>query len=314
MKVLFLGTPHFAVPTLRRLSSSRHQILAVVTNPDRPRGRGRRLAAPPVKEAALELGLEVLQPASLKAADLSGQLASYGADIFVVVAFSILPRPLLAVPRLGCVNLHPSLLPAYRGAAPLIWALFNGEAETGITTFLLNPRMDAGDILLQERVSIGPDETAGELEERVQELGADLMVATLNQLEDGTASPRPQGEAGSSRAPKLSKEDGRLDWSWTTEALRNRVRGANPMPGAHTEWQAGPLKVHRARAWHGSRTGAPGDVLVADPHEGLVVATGDGGLLLDQVQPAGKPRMEGAAFVLGHSISPGDRLGAAPAS
>ena len=265
-----------------------------------------------MKKAALELGLDVLQPESLKAPELREQLAAYGADVFVVVAFSILPRSLLAVPRLGCVNLHPSLLPAYRGAAPLIWALFNGETETGITSFLLSPRMDAGDILLQERVSIDPDETAGELEGRVQDLGADLMVRTLDQLEDGSACPRPQGNADASRAPKLSREDGRLDWTWPTEVLRNRVRGANPMPGAYTEWQAGSLKVHRATAWHGSHTGPPGGVLVADPHEGLVVATGDGGLLLDQVQPAGKPRMEGTAFVLGHSISPGDRLGAAP--
>jgi len=311
MKALFFGTPHFAVPTLRRLSSSRHQVLAVLTNPDRPRGRGRHLAAPPVKEAAQELGLEVLQPASLEAPALGEQLATYGADVFVVVAFSILPPPLLALPRLGCVNLHPSLLPAYRGAAPLIWALFNGEAETGITTFLLNPRVDAGDILLQEQVSIGPDETAGELEGRICELGADLVVETLDQLEDGTVSPRPQGKAGSSRAPKLSREDGRLDWTWPTEVLRNRVRGANPMPGAFTEWQAGPLKIHRARTWQGDRTGDPGSVLEADAHQGLVVATGDGGLLLDLVQPAGKPRMEGTAFVRGHCIAPGDHLGAA---
>lgn len=314
MKALFLGTPHFAVPTLRRLSTSRHELLAVITNPDRPKGRGRHLAAPPVKEAAQELGLDILQPASLEAPELREQLATYDADIYVVVAFSILPPPILALPRLGCVNLHPSLLPAYRGAAPLVWALFNGETETGITTFLLNPRVDAGDILLQERVSIGPDETAGELEERIRELGADLVVETLDQLEEGTTSPRRHGNAGSSRAPKLSREDGRLDWTGATEVLRNRVRGANPMPGAFTEWQAGLLKVHRASTWEGSPTGPPGSVLVADAQEGLVVATGDGGLVLDLVQPAGKLRMEGTAFVRGHCIAPGDRLGASPDS
>lgn len=312
MKVVFMGTPEFAVPSLRQMAASRHEIVAVVTNPDRPSGRGRRTSPPPVKGVALELGLEVLQPASPDDAGLAEDLASLGADLFVVVAFSILPRRLLAVPRLGSVNLHPSLLPAYRGAAPIVWALFNGESETGVTTFLLSRRVDAGDILLQERAAIEPEETAGELEARLREVGAGLVVASLDGLEEGTLTPRPQGDRGGSRAPKLSREDGRLDWRLPTEALRNRVRGANPVPGAFTEWDGGVLKVHRARRVDGDLGGDPGTVLLADAKDGgVVVATGDGALRLVEVQPSGSPRMEATAFVRGRRIEAGMVLGAA---
>lgn len=311
MKVVFMGTPAFAVPSLRQLTASGHEVLAVVTNPDRPSGRGRRTSAPPVKGTALELGLKVLQPTSLGDTGVADELATLDADLFVVVAFSILPRRLLAVPRLGSVNLHPSLLPAYRGAAPIVWALFSGESETGVTTFLLSPRVDAGDILLQERVAIEPDETAGELEARLREIGAALVVASLDGLEKGVLTPIPQGTAGASRAPKLGREDGRLDWRLSTEDLRNRVRGANPVPGAFTEWAGGVLKVHRACRADGDFRGEPGTVLSAGPKEGgVVVATGDGALRLVEVQPAGSPRMEGAAFVRGHRIEAGMVLGA----
>ena len=308
MKLVFMGTPAFAVPCLRRLAASSHQVVAVVTNPDRPRGRGQHLAAPPVKEAALELGLEVLQPATLSEPGLAGRLAECQPELFAVVAFSILPRPLLELPRLGSVNLHPSLLPAYRGAAPIIWAVIRGEHETGLSTFLLNPRVDAGDLLLQESVAIDAEETAGELETRLSPLGADLLVRTIDGLEQGTIEPRRQDQSRISRAPKLQKEDGRLDWHQSTEALRNRIRGANPMPGAFTEWGGGLLKVHRSRLAD-YRGEVPGTVLLADPRQGLVVATGDGALLLTEVQPAGKPPMEGSAFVRGYPIQAGARLG-----
>lgn len=313
MKLLFLGTPHFAVPTLRCLAASRHQIVAVVTNPDRPRGRGRRLAPPPVKEAAEELGLPVLQPESPRDRGLPARLAELGADAFAVVAYSILPRRILAVPPRGSVNLHPSLLPAYRGAAPIIWALFNGETETGITTFRLNPRVDAGDLLLQERVAIGADETAGELEARLSELGARMMARSFDGLEDGTLTPAPQSDEGVTRAPKLSRADGRLDWAWTAAQVHNRVRGANPVPGAFTEWGGQPLKVHRTRLRAEVAPGAPGAVLEAGDG-GLVVSAADGALELLEVQPAGKAAMKGADFVRGYPIAAGDRLGApAPA-
>lgn len=206
MNVVFMGTPHFAVPTLERLAGSHHEVRAVVTNPDRPKGRGRKVAAPPVKESALQLGLPVIQPPSAGDPDLHAQLATLSVDLFVVVAFSILPKALLEIPRIGSVNLHPSLLPAYRGAAPIVWAVANGETETGISTFLLNPRIDAGDILMQRRVAIGPDETAGELEARLCPLGADMVLETVNGLENDALQPLPQDSRGVTRAPKLSKK------------------------------------------------------------------------------------------------------------
>lgn len=310
MRVVFLGTPAFAVPSLERLAASRHQVAAVVTNPDRPAGRGRQLRPPPVKIAAETLGLPILQPTSPRQRELPGQLAAFEPDAFAVIAFSILPRRLLAVPRLGSVNVHPSLLPAYRGAAPIIWALFDGCTETGISTFLLNPSIDAGDILLQERVAIDPDETAGELEARLAVDGAELLLRSLDGLEDGTLEPRPQIGAGSSRAPKLTRQDGCIDWTWPAERVRNRVRGANPMPGAFTHWSGGSLKVHRAAIDTGD--GPPGTVLTADGRDGIVVACGQGALRLTQVQPEGRPRMTADEFVRGYRLAVGQRLGGEP--
>ncbi len=302
-----MGTPHFAVPTLERLATSRHHVLAVVTNPDRPKGRGRKLAASPVKEKALALGFAVVQPESTEDLDLHAALADLAPDLFVVVAFSILPKALLAVPRIGSVNLHPSLLPAYRGAAPIVWAIANGERETGISTFLLNPRVDAGDLLIQRRIAIGADETAGELEGRLCPLGADIVLETVDGLEAGTLSPLPQDKRGATRAPKLNKEDGRIDWSQPAEHIRNRIRGFNPFPGAFTTHGNQQLKIHRARQADG--VGPAGQVLQADGRSGLVVACGQGALSLESVQPAGKAPMASSAFLLGHSIVPGMRLG-----
>lgn len=307
MRILFLGTPAFAVPSLRAVAASRHDVAAVVTNPDRAAGRGRKLRPPPVKEAALDLGLPVLQPESAKDRDLPAQLAEFEPDAFAVIAFSILPKRLLAVPRFGSVNVHPSLLPAYRGAAPIVWALFDGCAETGISTFLLNPRVDGGDILLQQRVAIGAEETAGELEARLSIDGADLLVRSLDGLEDGTITPTPQSAEGVTRAPKLSKEDGRLDWSWEAARVHSRIRGANPMPGAFTTWSGGNLKVHRAQRDTGD--GAPGQVLQAD-NDGILVACGTGAVRLTEVQPEGRGRMTAGDFVRGYPLQAGDRLGA----
>jgi methionyl-tRNA formyltransferase len=260
-----------------------------------------------VKEKALELGLDVLQPASVKDPALREQLTALAPDLFVVVAFSILPRRLLAVPHQGSVNLHPSLLPAYRGAAPIVWAVANGETETGISTFQLNPRIDAGDILLQKRVAIAPDETAGELEVRLCSIGADMVVETVNGLEDHTLQPQAQNAAGVTRAPKLEKEHGRIDWKQPAAQIRNQIRGFNPFPGAFTTWQEQTLRIHRAHMVE--EAGTPGTVLNADPRRGLVIACGEGALLLQQVQPAGKATMESKAFILGHAIEVGSRLG-----
>jgi len=302
-----MGTPRFAVPSLKALAQSRHQVVAVVTNPDRPQGRGRQLASPPVKEQALKLGLEIVQPATIDDPALAAALAAHTPDLFVVVAFSMLPRHLLAIPRFGSINLHPSLLPAYRGAAPIIWAVANGEKETGITTFQLNSRIDAGHILLQCRFAIGCDETAGELEARLCVEGAKMVVATVDGLEDGRLSGRPQGTNGVSRAPKLVKEDGQIDWHQPAERVHNLVRSMNPVPGAYTHWHGKTLKIHRTQ--YAAGHGVPGTVLCADGRRGLTVACGEGALQLIQVQPAGRAVMEGTAFVRGYPIAADMRLG-----
>ncbi len=317
MRLAFLGTPAFAVPTLRLLAGSPHPVALVVTNPDRRQGRGRQPAWPPVKVAAVELGLPVVQPDSVHTADLAQQLQEADVDLFVVVAFSILPRTLLAIPRHGSVNLHPSLLPKYRGAAPIIWAVVRGETETGVSTFLLNPRVDTGDILLQRRVPIHPDETAGELEARLAGIGARLMLETIDGLEAGELHPLPQSSGQVTRAPKLSKQDGRINWNHTAHQVRNHIRGMNPVPGAFTEWRSGVLKIHRAQIVPDTEYGccqgtgtAPGTVIEASTHAGLVVSTGKGCLRLSHVQPQGRQLMEDTCFVLGYPIARGDRFGA----
>ena len=309
MKVIFMGTPKFAVPTLRHLASSRHEVLAVVTNPDRPSGRRRRTASPPVKEEALKLGLPVLQPASLLEEETAASLAAFEADLFVVVAFSILPEPILRLPAVGSVNLHPSQLPAYRGAAPIIWAVIEGDSETGLTTFLLTKAIDAGDILMQKRVPIGADETAGELEGRLQKLGAELVVETVDGLESDALKPVPQANPPASRAPKVSREDGRVVWSRPAAQLRNLIRGTNPVPGAFTEWSGSTLKLHRSRLADPASFAEPGTVLAADDRTGLIVATGSGSLELTEVQPAGKSSMAADAFLRGHDVPIGSHFG-----
>ena len=311
MKILFMGTPAFAVPSLCNLAESSHDVVAVITNPDRPKGRGRKTYPPPVKQAALQLDLPCLQPQSLKDSELHGVLSDFKCDLFVVVAFSVLPSKLLTIPQMGAINLHPSLLPAYRGAAPIVWALFNGEHETGATTFLLNPRVDAGDILLQEHVAIGPEETAEELEDSLAKIGGALVVKTVAALLRKDIQPYPQKAEGVSKAPKLSKEDGRLQWSRTSEVIRNNIRGANPVPGAFSTWRKDEIiKIHRARIYGGDSSGNAGTVLASDNDRGLVIATGNGALILDEVQPAGRKCMSGKSFLRGYNVKVGDQFGA----
>lgn len=302
-----MGTPDFAVPTLERLAASDHEVVSVVTRPDAPRGRGRKLFPPEVKTAAEGIGIPVLQPESLRDESFQDLLRDLEPDLFVVVAFLILPKSLLDVPRHGSINLHPSLLPKYRGAAPIQWAVINGERETGITTFLLKPKVDAGDILVQKRVAIGDDETAGELYERMKVDGADVVLETVDGFAADRLTPTPQDDSEATPAPKLTKETGRIDWTADAEAIRNLVRGTNPFPGAFTNWRDGVLKVHRAAVVDGS--GDPGNVLVADHKTGLVVAAGTGALRLETVQPQGRKAMADAAFLLGNDVAVGEVFG-----
>lgn len=309
MRLVFMGTPDFAVPSLERLGQSPHDLVWVVSRPDRRRGRGLELTTPPVKEAAVRMGLTVQQPESLDDPIFLASLRKLNADLFVVVAFVILPRSILEIPKLGSVNLHPSLLPGYRGAAPMQWAIIRGERETGLTTFILRSKVDAGDILIQRRVRIDADETYGGLHDRLKLLGADVVLETVDGLATGQVTHRPQTEVGVSRAPKLEREDARIDWHQDAVSIRNLIRGTNPIPGAFTDWSGGVLKVHRAAVR--SEGGVPGEVLFADAREGIVVAAGVGSLRLEEVQPSGKRRMSGDAFVRGQQISSGERMGRA---
>ena len=304
-----MGTPDFAVPSLVSVAQSGHDLVGVVTRPDRPRGRGQQMQPTDVKAAVVSLGLDVpvLQPESLRDENFYAQLQALEPDLLAVVAFLILPRSVLAIPKLGSVNVHPSLLPKYRGAAPIQWAIINGETETGVTIFQLSPRVDAGDILIQQKVTIGDDETAGELYERLTVMGAELLIRAIDGMSDGSVISVPQTDEGVSRAPKLEKEDGEIDWSKGAGDIRNLIRGTNPFPGAFTLWRNKLLKVHRATV--DTEQGEAGNVIGADGKRGLIVGTGEGVLALDEVQPAGKKRMSGADFVRGYRIEVGEKFG-----
>ena len=302
-----MGTPDFAVPSLEWVAQSGHELVGVVTRPDKPRGRGQQMLPTEVKAAveSLALNVPILQPESLKDESFHRELADLNPDLFAVVAFLILPRSVLAIPKLGSVNVHPSLLPKYRGAAPIQWAIIKGETETGVTIFRLSPRVDAGDILIQEKVAIGADETAGELYERMKVKGAALLVQAINGVADGSLNPISQSDEGMSRAPKLEKGDGKIDWTQSAQDIRNLIRGTNPFPGAFTPWRNKLLKVHRVTVAEGSwESGTAIDV-----GNKLVVGAGDGALILDEVQPPGKKRMSGADFVRGYRIEVGETFG-----
>jgi methionyl-tRNA formyltransferase len=310
MRVVFLGTPEFAVPSLSALAR-RHEVALVLTQPDRPKGRGRQVAEPPVKVLARALGLPVLQPDRLDEAELRPHFERAGAEAAVVVAYGLkIPDWLLALFPRGAINVHGSLLPAYRGAAPVNRAIIDGDAETGVTTMLLASRMDAGPTLLQRRTPIGPEETAGELTARLAELGAGLLVVTLDGLASGIVTPRAQDESLATFAPKLTKEDGRIDWSLPARRVVDLVRGVNPWPGAYTHLDGRPLKVWKAAAAGAAAAGAaPGTILAASFADGLRVACGEGGAVaLLNVQLEGKKPLPAAEFLRGHGVAPGTRL------
>lgn len=305
MKVLFYGTPEFAIPTLEALLD-RHQVVAVVTQPDRPAGRGQRVMASPVKRRAEAAGLPVLQPARLRDAQWPDRLRVFGAEVAVVVAFGqILPKAVLDVPPRGSINVHASLLPRYRGAAPVTWALIRGETETGVTTFRMDEGMDTGSILLQEATPIEPNETAGELAARLARLGAALLLKTLERLD--TLTPTPQRHELATLAPRLKKEDGVLRWTDPAQALVNRIRGCNPWPGATAETPRGRISIWRATALDEPFTAEPGEIVRA-ASGALAIATGAGLLLPREVQPENRRIMAWNAFLAGARMGPGARF------
>ena len=311
MRLVFMGTPEFAVPTLQGLISSAHEVVGVVTQPDRPKGRGRVLSPPPVKAAALAAGLPVLQPLRMDDPEFLAALSSWRADCFVVVAFRILPPAVYEMPPRGTFNLHTSLLPKYRGAAPMQWAIMNGETETGLTTFLLDRSVDTGAILLQERMEIGPEETLGELHDRMAQAGVTLVLQTVDGLAAGTLQPRTQ-EGETCTAPKIGPQHWVIDWHRPGRTLVNQIRGLSPSPGAATTWQGKRLKIYRAVV-DASVTEEPqrvGTVLSATP-EGIVVQVGDGAVRIQDLQAEGRKRMAVDAFLRGCDLKAGDRLGEA---
>ena len=305
MKVLFYGTPDFALPTLEALLEH-HEVVGVVTQPDRPAGRGQRVAASPVKRRAEAARLSVLQPPRLRDTQWPDRLRELGAEVTVVVAFGqILPKAVLDVPPRGSINVHASLLPRYRGAAPIAWALIRGETETGVTTFLMDEGMDTGPILLQERVPIERQETAEELAARLARLGARLLLKTLEQLHTLTAIPQRHELA--TVAPRLKKDDGLLDWSEPAQTLVNRIRGCTPWPGATAEGPRGRLLIWRAAALAEPSTAEPG-TLVRSKSGALALATGAGLLLPWTVQPENRRIIAWHDFLRGARLAPGARL------
>jgi methionyl-tRNA formyltransferase len=316
LKLVFCGTPQFAVPALEALLAANHEIKLVVSQPDRPVGRRQELVEPPVKQTALAAGLSVTQPEKIKNnADFRAQLETIEPDAIVVVAYGrIIPPWMLALPRLGCINLHGSLLPKYRGAAPIQWAVAMGDAFTGNTTMLLEEGLDTGPILLQQTLEIEPDQTAADLFPILAAKGAPLVVETLAGLANGTVKPQPQNHEGATFAPLLDREDGRMDFSARSATeLYNRWRGFQPWPGAFTALNGKKLIVHRMAPAQESNAAAPGDLLVKDGRL-LAACAEDTWLEFLEIQLEGKKRMSSAEFLRGNPLAPGTRLGLPPGS
>ena len=300
MHLLFMGTPAFAVPTLKGLLSSHHTVAAVFTQPDKPSGRGEKLSAPPVKQLALEQGVSVYQPDKLKAAEWQPVFAELNADAYVVVAYGkILPQWLLDLPRLGAYNVHASLLPKYRGAAPIHWAIANGETRTGITTMKLDAGMDTGDMLLQQEIGIEAQDTCVSIHDRLAAIGAQLMLKTLEGLETGTAKAIPQDPASATYAPMLKKSDGLLDWSLPAASLHNRIRAFNPWPGTYTQLQAQRLRVWKAQPAEAVGDLLPPGTLLHHSSGAAMVACGTGFLILEEVQLENRKRTLALDFLHG---------------
>ena len=313
MKIIFMGTPDFAVAALDALCAAGQNVILAVTQPDRQKGRGRKVIQTPVSVCAQKWGVPVFQPARIREPEAVEKIRSLQPDLIVVAAFGqILPQELLDIPRLGCVNIHASLLPGLRGAAPIQWAVINGDAESGVTLMQMNAGLDTGDILFQEKVAIGPQETGESLYEKLAELGGQMIVRYLPAIESGDINPVPQDDERSSYAPMLRKEMGEIDWAMPAAQIERRLRGMLPWPGAYTKLDGHVLKVWKAEVAEPEQDAGPvlpGTVLYTDKSR-ICVRTGDGVLALLEVQAEGKKRMGTDAFLRGTKIPAGTLLGA----
>jgi methionyl-tRNA formyltransferase len=307
-RIIFMGTPEFAVPALKALHNHDQDVVLVVTQPDRRKGRGRRLSLPPVKKTAANLGYKVVQPSSVRSTEFSNVIAELEPDFIVVVAFGhIIAKNTLDIPKIATINIHASLLPKYRGSAPIQWAIINGEKKTGVTIMLMDEGMDTGDILLSSELEIAPDDTSGTLHERLSDLGADLLIQTLNAFETGDIHPIPQNHSQATYAPLLKKNDGRMDWKVPAQSLEKFIRGMTPWPGAYTFHEQKRLKIFKAKTIFKNTSDPPGTVMKGFPDE-LWIATGKGALSILEIQGESGKRLLVKDFLRGYPLPPGTHL------
>jgi methionyl-tRNA formyltransferase len=310
MRIIFMGTPDFAIPSLEKLLQSKHEVVGVVTAPDKPRGRGLRLSESPVKKFSREHNLKILTPENLKSDDFFNSLKELAPDLSVVVAFRILPERVFSLPPLGTINLHASLLPKYRGAAPINWAIIKGETKTGLTTFYIQKKVDTGDLILQKEVDILPEENFGELHDRLADLGADFLFQTVELIEKGEAKPTKQDEAQATPAPKITPEHCQIDWSKEAVLIKNQIRGLSPIPAAFTLYKGKILKIHKAKVIGETPfSNGFGEVVESDNKEKIWIKTKKGILNILELQSEGKRKMLAEEFVRGYRIKVGEKLG-----
>ncbi|HEX9060829.1 MAG TPA: methionyl-tRNA formyltransferase [Clostridia bacterium] len=309
MRIIFMGTPEFAVPCLEMLIENKYQVAAVVTQPDKPKGRGGKMTPPPIKEVALRSGIDVLQPIKVRTLEYAELLRSYKPDLFITCAYGrILTKEVLSIPPLGCINVHASLLPAYRGAAPIQWAVINGEKVTGITTMFTDEGLDTGDMLLSRELKIGDDTIAGELHDQLSVMGAELLKDTLLQLSEGTLKRIPQPNEGVTYAPIIEKDIGRLDFTKSAKQLHDLVRGTNPWPVAFTFLKGERMRVFKTDVLDKVSECEPGTIINVDD-EGILVACGNGILRISELQFDSSKRMSVQSYLRGHTIDKGEKLG-----
>ena len=309
MKIVFMGTPEFAVPCLQKIIDEGHEVLAVVTQPDKPKGRGKKLAMPPVKELALKYDIPVYQPIKARDEEFVATLKELNPDIIVVVAFGqILPKSILDIPKFGCINVHVSLLPKYRGAAPINWVIINGEEKTGVTTMYMDEGLDTGDMILTEEFDLDDEITAGELHDKMKDRGADVLIETLKQIEKGTAPRIPQNHEEFTYAPMMNKALGEINWSKSAREIHNLVRGVNPWPSAYTTYEGSTMKVWKTEVLNETSDKEPGTILKVDK-DGIRVSTKDNVVLVKEIQMPGKKRVLVSEYIKGNNINTNTILG-----
>lgn len=311
MNIIFMGTPDFAVPPLKALINSNHNILAVVTQPDKPKGRGKKLSSPPVKEVAINHNIKIFQPNKIKDNQFIDTLKSLKPDVIVVIAYGkILPKEILDIPPKGCINVHASLLPLYRGAAPIHWSIIKGEEKTGITTMYMNEGLDTGDMIFKEEVNITEDMTVGELHDKLAYLAKNLLIKTLNEVEKNKAPRVPQNQDEHSYAPMLEKNTGEINWKDSRMNIINLIRGTNPWPGAYTYLDNKKMKIYKANKYSGiNKEHLPGIIVDFIPEHGWIVSTGNGLISIKEIQMPNSKRMDVDAYIRGHNVKIGTILG-----